>query len=508
MNPVVHDALEATCRSCIHVFNPQDGPARGQKATCPYCDHCFQIAKTVRESGAPPAHRLYAKLVLLPNGDKRYLAATDKDRELYDKASAKLADRSGGYPVVAIEPGYNTDQVRGYNYHYWHEMFNDRQLLCLSVLSERIRMVSDCVVRDLFTCLFSGALEFNNLFASYKGEGTGAVRHMFAHHILKPERVPLEANVWGTTRSSGSFLTLFENRIRRALDYAEDPFEVALSDSSRGTSTRRIYGLSEPLGFDVVADYISFERGSRVQVSCRDSSHTDLASGSVDAVITDPPFFDNVHYSELADFFYVWQRYILGHDWPRNSVSTRACGEVQSSDVAEFTIRLASVWSEAYRVLADDGMLAFTYHHSRNAGWRSVLHALMVAGFGITAAHPVKSEMSVALPKRQAKEPIDLDIIIVCRKRSNYRAYELERKLRESVMRIASRQIGRLTERGRRLSSNDVRIIVMAQLIRKLSWAQTLEIALCLMEQKGPVFEAFIQSAVDGSDKSSAKTKL
>ena len=50
------------------------------------------------------------------------------------------------------------------------------------------------------------------MFASYKGEGTGAVRHMFAHHILKPERVPLEANLWGTPKSSGSFSTMFEGQ--------------------------------------------------------------------------------------------------------------------------------------------------------------------------------------------------------------------------------------------------------------------------------------------------------
>jgi adenine-specific DNA methylase len=61
--------------------------------------------------------------------------------------------------------------------------------------------------------------------------------------------------------------------------------------------------------------------------------------------------------------------------------------------------------------------LAFTYHHSRSEGWKSVAEAIMVAGFVITAAHPIKAEMSVAMPKRQAKEPIDLDVILVCRKR-------------------------------------------------------------------------------------------
>ena len=86
-------------------------------------------------------------------------------------------------------------------------MFNDRQLLCLGILADRIRSIESETMRDLFTCLFSGVLEFNNMFASHKGEGTGAVRHMFSHHILKPERTPLEANPWGTPRSSGAFST-------------------------------------------------------------------------------------------------------------------------------------------------------------------------------------------------------------------------------------------------------------------------------------------------------------
>src|SRR4029079_9341410 len=64
------------------------------------------------------------------------------------------------------------------------------------------------------------------MFASYKGEGTGAVRHMFSHHILKPERTPIEANVWGTPRSSGSFSTLYRSKLLRAIRYREAPTEV------------------------------------------------------------------------------------------------------------------------------------------------------------------------------------------------------------------------------------------------------------------------------------------
>ena len=166
-------------------------------------------------------------------------------------------------------------------------------------------------LRDLFICLFSGVLEFNNMFASYKGEGTGAVRHMFSHHILKPERTPLEANPWGTPRSSGAFSTLFESRVLRAIDYCEDPFEIAVVRKNGRPSTGKVFGLSEPIGYPITESFDAFNAGGRVYLSCGDSGNTELSEGSVDAVITDPPFFDNVHYSQLADFFHVWQQYIL-----------------------------------------------------------------------------------------------------------------------------------------------------------------------------------------------------
>jgi hypothetical protein len=214
INIVRFDDTKATCTTCDKPFNPVAGPANGQSATCPCCQHTFSVAKTIRLNTTPPRHRLYAKLVLMPDGSKQYLPADDFDRALNAKAEAELATRENPYPVVVIEPGYNTNL--NYNYRHWHEFFNQRQLLCLSVLADRIREIPDAIMRDLFTCLFSGALEFNNMFVSYKGEGTGAVRHMFSHHILKPERTPLEANLWGTPKSSGSFSTMLETRLLRA----------------------------------------------------------------------------------------------------------------------------------------------------------------------------------------------------------------------------------------------------------------------------------------------------
>ena len=482
INEIHVQARETRCSSCAKNFDPSRGPANGSSATCPNCSQSFPIAGTIRAGDKPPDHRLYAKLVLLPDGTKAYLPATDGDRHLYEKAARELAIRENPYPVVAISPGYNTNQALGYRYNYWHEMFNERQLLCLSILADRIRAIADPALREFFTCLFSGALEFNNMFASFKGEGTGAVRHMFAHHILKPERLPLEANLWGTPRSSGSFSTMFHGRIRRALDYADNPFELRLGTSGGKKTAEKVYGLSERIGFPVAESYAAFSEGRRVYLSCGDSSAIDVPEASVDAVVTDPPFFDNVHYSQLADFFHVWQRHILGPDCYGRTDTTRSELEVQTAVADDFAARLSSVWKEAHRILKDEGLMAFTYHHSRPEGWRCVLRALMNAGFGITAAHPIKAEMSVAMPKLQAKEPIDLDIIVVCRKRSRLETNLWDGDLASTVAPGATKQAQRLMAAGRRLSRNDMRVIVMAQLLRQLSVSPSAEHALNLLD--------------------------
>lgn len=479
VNDVLHDANRANCRNCNAEYDPQSGPAKGHKAICPNCGRDFPIAKTVREKNAPPEHRLYAKLALASDGKKVYSAASDEDLKSYLDAEEALAERPNAYPVVGIGPGCNTNQALGYNYRHWHEMFNSRQLLCLSILGDRIREIPEPALRDLFTCLFSGMLEFNNLFASYKGEGTGAVRHMFSHHILKPERVPVEANIWGTPKSSGSFMTMFERRICRALDYAECPFELKLHNGIGNTKkSEKIFGLAQPLGFEIAEDFMAFKDGKSVYLSCGDSSATDIEDGIVDAIITDPPFFDNVHYSQLADFFHVWQRHLLDEKGTHARNSTRSSAEVQNADAAAFTERLSSVLIECHRVLSDNGVLAFTYHHSRSEGWSSVLHALMKADFGISAAFPIKAELSVAMPKHQAKEPIDLDIILVCRKRITLEKRKGNGDLWEIIRAKAAHQVSRLRQVGRKLSRNDVKIIVMAQLVLQLSRFEEIDAAL------------------------------
>jgi len=300
--------------------------------------------------------------------------------------------------------------------------------------------------------LFSGVLEFNNLFASYKGEGTGAVRHMFSHHILKPEKTPIEAHVWGTPKSSGSFSNLFRGRLLRALVYREHPTEI---QGAAGAPVECARSFSGEVSSHWPTSGAPAERA--IFLSCGDSSRSELSTGSMDLVVTDPPFFDNVHYSELADFFYAWQQ--LSPDCTAGS--TRAQGEVQDTEADRFASKLRGVFAECHRVLRDDGMLVFTYHHSREEGWESLAEAVFKAGFRFVNCHPVRAEMSVGTPKSQAKEPIQLDIIVVCRKAAN--APQPADPARSLA--TARKKLARLSGAGFALSRNDCKIVLIGQLL-------------------------------------------
>ena len=462
--PGLHDQDTATCRSCRTDFDPQRGSAKRAKATCRRCDHLFSIIEAVASTGKRPDFRLYGKLILTQSGTKEYLPATPEDQAAYQECSARLKqDEARGVillPSLALEHGYNTRQAMSYGFNAWRDFFNDRQLLALGWLHAAINRMADALTRNALLTLFSGVLEFNNMFASYKGEGTGAVRHMFAHHILKPERTPIEANVWGTPKSSGSFSGLFRSRLLRAIEYRLAPTEVN-GKSERG----RVCAL--PFSGTVEAAWpTDGQYGERaIYLSCGDSAATGLPDRSIDLVVTDPPFFDNVHYSELADFFHAW-RQLTPDALPAKGISTRSLKEVQDSDADSFAEKLKGVFQECHRLLKDDGLLVFSYHHSRDEGWNSLAEAVLGSGFAVVNSQPVKAEMSVATPKSQANDPIQLDIILVCRKASEAASH---RPSPSQAIEAAQAKIRRLHAAGFTLSRNDQKIVVIGQLLTSLN---------------------------------------
>ncbi|MFJ8435036.1 DNA methyltransferase [Kitasatospora sp. NPDC094019] len=406
----VVDDDELTCQDCGRTAGIS-GPVNRATMTCSN-GHSSKVLDAL--GGRPPALRMYAKQVLADDGSRVYEPIDDFDLELYANSERRLSRRRDELvlPVGTLEDGNNTRQAIRWNYRSWEQFFNARQLYSLGVLGAAIRDLESSPEREALVALFSGVLEFNNLFCSFKGEGTGAVRHMFSNHVLKPERTPLEAHPWGTTASSGSFSTLYQSRIIRAWEYKRRPHDLVMVSGS----PERQFGLSGSLEFEL-GDSRDFSEGvSSAYVSSGSSASFDLPADSVDLVITDPPFMDNVHYSELADFFHAWLRGLKPFgEYPVNSTTTRHSEEVQSAEPAEFGRAIEAVWKECARLLKPQGLLAFTFHQARIDGWKELVRALEVAGLIITAVQPVKAEMSTSTIKSSAADPSNLDSIVVCR---------------------------------------------------------------------------------------------
>jgi len=460
------DSTSANCTKCHHEFNPQEGPADRQHVKT-VGGARYKIKDLLPKDGSLLDSRLYAIMAIRPDGSKVYLPVRESDRALYQNASERLKHEELPLPTLEVRAGHNTDQARGYNYFRWRDFFNDRQLLCLGLLLRAILKIKNTEVQEQMLCLFSSTLEFNNQFCSFKGEGTGAVRHMFSNHILKPERTPLENSVWGHSKSSGTFSTLFESRLLRAKRYLDEPFELVVDQDLTGkrVGNRKIVA-SLPINATMAKNWEELKAvASGVLILNGDSSNLTIPDASIDAVVTDPPYFDFVHYSELSDFFYAWLSPVLAerHDWMKRTDSSEK-GEVQHKDPRTFANLLSNVLNECYRVLKPDGILAFSFHHSRAEGWAAIHEALSRSGFVVTAAHPVHAEFRGSSPKNAAKNPISIDAILVCRKK----AYQAEAP--SSSAEIQSKKyIIRLTSGGYQLSSSDQFVIFASQMLVEFS---------------------------------------
>jgi putative DNA methylase len=409
------------CPACGEVFEAHQGLARGAYYTCPACRSRQKILDSVREMDGPPQHKMVAIHTHCRTCGKGYKKPDTNDLSRYESIKARFEENQERwlYPRVSIPYGYNTKQMINYNYRFWHQMFNARQLIGLSTLLEAILSIQDPNVKEFMLLLFSGTCEFNNMFCSAKGLGTGAVRHLFAHHAFIPAKEPLEANLWGVNRSSGGFSTLYRGRLRRGKVYARQPVERRLS----GNKVVKVPIHEERLETSLATSFEELVSTDRRALLLNQSSSnlSEIPDRSVDAVVTDPPYLDNVMYAELADFFYVWLRLELKDCYPQwEQPSTVQPEEAiknveQGKDEAFYQGILTAVFQECQRVLKDQGLLVFTFHHGAAEAWDALAGALKEAGFVIVQVWPVHAEMDVGVPV-QGKRGICFDTILVCRK--------------------------------------------------------------------------------------------
>ncbi len=476
--PSCHQIIETdayrehtVCPECGTTFDPKQGQAGRGMYTCTACGHTSRTVDAVQRLGHPLETRLFALEGYCPECDARFFKRVDDEdrarweeaRELYERLrrEGKILSPSETIPAE----GRSDPRPINHGYRFYKDLFNERQLLALSWLLEGILRIPDRNVREFFLLAFSDCLDSNNMFCKYES-AWHKISKMFGFHAYHPIERPTENNVWGTQHGRGTFRKCFQKVLRGKM-YTQRPYQRVRDVKGRWVN-RPTHGEQ---GEGPVVDSFSalLEGTGRSLLKCQSSTDLSfLPSESVDAVVTDPPYFDNVQYAELADFFYVWLRLGLQemYPWFRPPHVFRGEEIVQNeqrgTSAEDFERMLRDVFTECHRVLKPQGILVFTFHHRKREAWALMARALARSGFYISACPIVRSEGKSGFHSSEGN--IRYDGVLVCRKWEEREgdAWPVERAeawaLEETLY-----WIRRTRSSGMRLSNADAETILFSQ---------------------------------------------
>jgi putative DNA methylase len=159
-----------------------------------------------------------------------------------------------------------------------------------------------------------------------------------------------------------------------------------------------------------------------VELHCGSSTEAELEPGSIDVVLTDPPYFSNVQYAELMDFCYVWLRRLAsGVENCFDKHTTRDENELTGNTTMDrglthFTEGLSVVFTRAARALKEGSPFVFTYHHNTIEAYYPVAVAILDAGLKCSASIPCPAEMGASIHINGTGSSI-VDTVFVCRSR-------------------------------------------------------------------------------------------
>ena len=421
-------------------FAPEKGTApKKSHYACSACGTVQDVLATVKASGKTGPMAAYAVQGYAPKrgaagkpyGGRFFAAFDERWARQYDAAAKEWEERRDAdlkdyWPRSGVPYGFmtgiaNGDIREGHGFTHWWTMFNQRKLLVHAQLLKAIVNVGgyDWKVREYVLGAFQNYLRNQSIFAFWHIRKDHFVPAL-SNNNYHPKSTVVEVGVFspmGYGPWTSCVPVLLEGR-----KWAIRPCETVSAEGLKRVDAalaEEISGKSEKVyPGDPVNESDAF-CGSSTEL-------TQLAEGSVDLVITDPPFGGLLHYSELSDFFYVWLRLALKDKYPDTfradytpkSLEAVANRAREPEDPDGFYQRLLTqCWREAHRVLKPGGILAFTFHHSEDEPWVAVLESLFDAGYYLEATYPIRSDETKGEGEFGSKT-IEYDIIHVCRKRA------------------------------------------------------------------------------------------
>lgn len=401
-----------TCKKCRAKTEILAAPVTHGRFTCPTCQTEENLIDVAARTDTPPSWRLFA-LETIPCGESHrrvpmsgrdFQSATSLDRRRVREARNALS-RLTASPLVRnwipdrrIPVKRRADnRLIKYGYRRYRELFNPRQLLHLALLAEAIDGLSG-QTREALALAFSDHLTTNCMLTHY-AFGWRRLSPLFSIRAYRHICRPVEVNPWldGTGRGT------FPNTVRqvdRAVRFSKAPY-VAHLNGGFVRSTNHAAAV---------------ETRSTILVE-NSRELVGVADASVDLILTDPPYCDNIAYSELSDFYLPWlQQFGLATankksaTFPSN-LAARSRGIV---DVAGFRQGLADCFVQMRRVLKPDGRVVFSYQHRTADAWDALAAALFAGGFVPVQVFPLLGNSPAGL--HQHEGTVLWDAVLVCRK--------------------------------------------------------------------------------------------
>ncbi|KEQ56704.1 Site-specific DNA-methyltransferase Type III restriction system mod subunit protein [Marine Group I thaumarchaeote SCGC RSA3] len=398
-------------------FNPSKGSISNGNIICQSCGFTIEKKHTINEYYEKRTTQKLICSIFTKKGSagKKFRLSDSEDLKILENATKFLENKinqikseSNIDPIpneFIITPD-NKEYVKGglyfnfttvvlYGKTKWSDLFNPRQTLSLIVFSDYIRkafseMLNEGYEKDYAKAIVSFLTLAIGRLANYGSElchlnpaGGGRIANTFGVHVLKMVHNYMESNPF--YESGGGWNTSNE-MIKKFLKNVEicppKPANVKLGTASNLPHSNEYF----------------------------------------DAVITDPPYYDNIAYSYLSDFFYVWQKRILYNIEPDlfSTPLTPKSHEIISNlplirgmdkNVAkekfdflkskkDFEESLSKAFQEIYRVLKKDGITIVVYAHKSTDGWETLIKSLLKSGLVVTAAWPLNTEMKDRLESR------------------------------------------------------------------------------------------------------------
>ena len=410
------------CECGWELKSPRDKYVKNGTFSCSECGETQILTDYGPETGYPFDTDIIAIEYYCPNCKSHdYKVPDEKDLLLFKKAKTDLKKLEEKLPIPKqlIPEGYNTNQILNHGYKKFRELFNDRQLLCLGLLLKAINDIKDENIQLWFQLAFSGMLEMNNMFCRYQ-QNAYKICNIFFNHAYVPITMPVENCVWGTKLGTGTFNKTIQ-KILRGKRFNHKIYDLSVKKIGSGKYESIQIGNRDTVSVHPVKEFSNIDSNHPL-LKCSDSRNLDfIPDETVDMVLTDPPYGANVMYSELIDFFHVWnyQSSIaekIGFTEPFSPKTNEIIvNSVVGKDFQYYKNGITAVFSECYKKLKNDGYLVFSFHDKNLDSWIAVLDSIFSSGFYLKKCYPVQAETRTGAHTSN-KNSIGIDIMLICQK--------------------------------------------------------------------------------------------